>query len=81
MERSKSLKLHLTEVELETLIDAVHKTSDGGFAELELKLRAALRSGLPHVVGTHRGAVGIDESNIVDHNLLTRDEAAERSSC
>ena len=81
MERSKSLELHLTEVELETLIDAVHKTSDDGFAELELKLRAAWRSGLPHVVGTHRGAVGIDKSNIVDHNLLTRDEAAERSSC
>ena len=79
MERSKSLELHLTEVELETLIDAV--PSDGGFAELEPKLRAAWRSGLPHVVGTHRGAVGIDESNIVDHNLLTRDEAAERSSC
>jgi hypothetical protein len=47
MERSKSLDLHLTEVELETLINAVHKTSDGGFAELEFKLRAAWRSGLP----------------------------------
>ena len=47
MESSKSLELHLTEVELETLINAVHKTSDGGVAELEFKLRAAWRRGLP----------------------------------
>jgi hypothetical protein len=46
MERSKSLELHLTEAELETLINAVHSTSDGRFGELEFKLRAALRRAL-----------------------------------
>jgi hypothetical protein len=46
MEKSKSLELHLTEAELQTLINAVRSTS-GGFAELEFKLRAAWRSGLP----------------------------------
>jgi hypothetical protein len=46
--KSKSLELHLTgNGILETLINAVHKTSDGGFAELEFRLRAAWRSGLP----------------------------------
>ena len=43
MERSKSLELHLTEAELETLVNAVRSTSDGRFAELEFKLRAAWR--------------------------------------
>jgi hypothetical protein len=47
MERSKSLELHLTEVELEALISAVNKISDSGFAELEFKLRAAWRRGYP----------------------------------
>jgi hypothetical protein len=46
MEKSKSLELHLTEAELQTLINAVRSTS-GGFAELEFKLRAAWRRGLP----------------------------------
>jgi hypothetical protein len=46
MERSKSLELHLTEAELETLINAVHSTSDGRFGELEFKLRAAWRRAL-----------------------------------
>ena len=47
MEGSKSLELHLTEAELETLINAVRRTSDGRFAELEFKLRAAWRRALP----------------------------------
>jgi hypothetical protein len=47
MERSKTLELHLTEVELETLVNAVHNTSNDRFAELEFKLRAAWRRGLP----------------------------------
>jgi hypothetical protein len=47
MEKSKSLELHLTEAELETLINAVRSTSSGHLAELEFKLRAAWRSGLP----------------------------------
>ena len=46
MERSKSLELHLTEAELETLISAVRRTS-GGRSELEFKLRAAWRRALP----------------------------------
>jgi Ca2+-binding EF-hand superfamily protein len=46
MEISKSLELHLTEAELETLINAVRRTSDGRFAELEFKLRAAWRRAL-----------------------------------
>ena len=46
MERSKSLELHLTEAELETLINAVHSTSDDRFGELEFKLRAAWRRAL-----------------------------------
>jgi hypothetical protein len=46
MERSKSLELLLTEAELEMLINAVRTTS-GGFAELEFKLRAAWRRALP----------------------------------
>jgi hypothetical protein len=46
MERSKSLELHLTEAELETLINAVRSTSDGRFAALEFKLRAAWRTAL-----------------------------------
>ena len=41
MERSKSLELYLTDVELEKLINAIHETSDGGFAELEFKLGTA----------------------------------------
>jgi hypothetical protein len=44
MERSKNLELHLTETELETLVRVVR--SDGRFAELEFKLRAAWRSAL-----------------------------------
>ena len=44
MERSKNLELHLTEEELETLVRAVR--SDGRFAELEFKLRAAWRRAL-----------------------------------
>jgi hypothetical protein len=47
MESSKSLELHLTEVELETLINGVNHASNGRFAELEFKLRAAWRRGLP----------------------------------
>ena len=47
MEKSKSLELHLTEAELETLINAVRGTYNGRLAELELKLRAAWRMGLP----------------------------------
>ena len=47
MERSRSLELHLTEAELETLINAVRRTSNGRFAELEFKLRAAWRRALP----------------------------------
>ena len=43
MERSKGLELHLTEAELETLINAVCSTPGGRFAELEFKLRAAWR--------------------------------------
>jgi hypothetical protein len=31
MERSKNLELHLTEAELETLVNAVRNTSDGRF--------------------------------------------------
>jgi hypothetical protein len=46
MERSKSLELELTEAELETLINAVRSTSNGRFAELEFKLRAAWRRAL-----------------------------------
>jgi hypothetical protein len=46
MEKSKSLELHLTEAELETLINAVHSASDGRFSELEFKLRAAWRRAL-----------------------------------
>jgi hypothetical protein len=46
MERSKSLELHLTEAELEMLINAVRSTS-GRPAELEFRLRAAWRRGLP----------------------------------
>jgi hypothetical protein len=46
MERSKNLELHLTEAELETLVNAVRNTSDGRFAELEFKLRAAWRRAL-----------------------------------
>jgi hypothetical protein len=41
MEGNKSLELHLTETELETLISAVRSTSGGRFRELEFKLRAA----------------------------------------
>ena len=43
MERSKNLELHLTEAELETLVNAVRNTSDGRLADLEFKLRAAWR--------------------------------------
>jgi hypothetical protein len=46
MEGSKSLELHLTEAELETLINAVRSTSRGRYAELEFKLRAAWRRAL-----------------------------------
>ena len=45
MERRKSLELHLTEAELETLINAVRSASDGRLADLEFKLRAAWRKG------------------------------------
>jgi hypothetical protein len=44
MESSKSLELHLTEAELETLINAVRSTS-GSPAELEFRLRAAWNVG------------------------------------
>jgi hypothetical protein len=47
MEGSKSLEIHLTEAELETLINAIRGTSDGRFAELEFKLRAAWRRAIP----------------------------------
>jgi hypothetical protein len=43
MERSKSLELHLTEAELETLINAI-RAYNGRLAEL--KLRAAWRRSL-----------------------------------
>jgi hypothetical protein len=43
MERSKSMELHLTEAELETLINAARGASDGRLAGLEFKLRAAWR--------------------------------------
>ena len=46
MERSKRLELHLTEAELETLINAV-RNYNGRLAELEFKLRTAWKSGLP----------------------------------
>ena len=46
MERSKSLELHLTEAEFETLIDAVRSASGSRFAELEFNLRAAWRRAL-----------------------------------
>jgi hypothetical protein len=45
METSKRLELHLSEVELETLINAVRSASVD-FAELEFKLRAAWRRAL-----------------------------------
>jgi hypothetical protein len=47
MEGSKSLELHITETELETLISAVRSTSGNRFPELEFKLRAAWRRALP----------------------------------
>ena len=47
MEGNKSLELHLTEAELETLISAVRSSSGGRFPELEFKLRAAWRRALP----------------------------------
>ena len=47
MEGNKSLELHLTETELETLISAVRSTSGGRFRELEFKLRTAWRRALP----------------------------------
>jgi hypothetical protein len=43
----KSLELYLTEAELEALINAVRRTSEGRFADLEFKLRAAWRRALP----------------------------------
>lgn len=49
MEGSKSLELHLTEAELETLVDAIRGTSDGRFAELEFKLRRSLEKGNPAI--------------------------------
>jgi hypothetical protein len=47
MEGNKSLELHLTEAELQTLISAVRSSSGGRFPELEFKLRAAWRRALP----------------------------------
>ena len=49
MERSKSLELHLTEAELETLINAI-RAYNGRLAELEFKLRAAWRRSLSTMV-------------------------------
>ena len=46
-EGNKSLELHLTETELETLISAVRSASGGRLRELEFKLRAAWRRALP----------------------------------
>ena len=46
MEGSKGLGLHLTEAKLQTLINAARGASDGRFAELEFKLRAAWRRAL-----------------------------------
>ena len=46
MEKSKSLELQPTEAELETIINAVRGASNGRFAELEFKLRAAWRRAL-----------------------------------
>ena len=45
MERSKSLELHLTEAELETLINAI-RACNGRLAELVFKLREAWRGSL-----------------------------------
>ena len=47
MEISRSLELHLSEREFETLINAVHNASRRGLSELEIKLRAAWRRALP----------------------------------
>ena len=55
MEGSRSLELHLTEAELETLINAVRSTSGGRYAELEFKLRAAWRRALSQF--DHRSAI------------------------
>jgi len=49
MERSKSLELHLTEAELETLINAI-RAYNGRLAELEFKLHAAWRRSLSTMV-------------------------------
>ena len=49
MQRNRSLELHLTEAELETLINAVRSTSGGRLPELEFKLRAAWRRPLPQI--------------------------------
>jgi hypothetical protein len=66
MEGSKSLELHLTEAELETLINAVRRTSDGRFAELEFKLRAAWRRALPRSdLTTLRSPLMLAETNRV----------------
>jgi hypothetical protein len=71
MERSKSLELHLTEAELETLINAVRSTSDGRFAELEFKLRAAWRRALSQ--SDYRSAIlTLVESVQVDNFLWCR---------
>jgi hypothetical protein len=55
MEGSKSLELHLTEAELETLINAVRSLSGGRYAELEFKLRAAWRRAVSQF--DHRSAI------------------------
>ena len=71
MERSKNLELHLTEAELETLVNAVRNTSDGRFAELEFKLRAAWRRALSQ--SDYRSAIlTLVESVQVDNFLWCR---------
>jgi hypothetical protein len=62
MERSKSPELHLTEAELETLINAVRSTS-GRFAELEFKLRAAWRRAHSRNLTTPRSLLMLAEAN------------------
>ena len=44
--KARAWRLQLTEAELEALITAVRNTSNGRFAELEFKLRAAWRRAL-----------------------------------
>ena len=64
MEGNKSLELHLTETELETLISAVRSTSGGRFRELEFKLRTAWRRAFRNLT-TLRSHLMLAEANRV----------------